>query len=1309
MLGGDGVSVGLSDPAATGGVQYEYVGSQNGNIYIRDATLASGFGTSIRPTAATGNGLFVTLFKLDPDNTETLYYANGGTLYLTASASTVTTGTWTTMTGITTAVGANSITAIGLSRGAYSAATSSLFVGTSNGKVLRLDNPTGVPTTAPVDITSAGFPSGAYVSSISVNPTNDSTALVTFSNYAVTSVFWTGDANAALPTWTAVEGTLTLPSFRSSAIVDTGSGVLQYFVGTSVGLYNTGGLPGSPAWTQEGPSNIGNAVATNLDLRPSDNKLLVGTHGYGMWTANIPLAGGTPTSTATATASPTPTCPVSNFSNTAAIAINDAAAGSPYPSNIAVSGLSGTVTKVTVDLTGISHTYPDDIDILLVGPGGQNALIMSDVGDDPDIVGVNLTLDDAAASSLPDASQIVSGTFKPTNIDTTTDVFPAPAPATGGGSVLSVFNGSSPNGTWALYIRDDVGTDSGSISSGWTLHITTSGCGSTPTATPTATSTSTATRTSTNTPTPTNTATSTSTSTFTPTKTPTFTPTNTPTNTSTSTSTPTNTPTLTPTNTPTPTATNTFTPTATATNTFTPTPTITNTFTPTATATNTFTPTFTSTATATATGTPFSIPVSLPDVFGVPGLIVIPISVGDLTGQGIISYDLQVSFNSAVVQPASPAYSVTGTLSSGMSVTPTTSNVGHLIMQAFQAGSLSGSGTLINLRFNVVGTAGQSTALTFADYTDPGTNFHPACNFNEGFPVAVTTNGSITVTSVATATPTSTPTNTATNTATLTPTATSTPTVTATPTASPTPTVTATNTATATATNTPLAGAVAVSMPSLNAPLGSSITVPITIGNTTGLGINSYDLQITYNPLVVQPETPAYDATGTKSGSMLVTPNTDNSGHLVISAFQASFLSGAGTLINLKFTVVGTPGQSTPLVFEDYTDPGSLFHPGFNWNEGDPPAALTNGNITITAATPTFTPTATATNTSTATNTPTSTATNTATPTPTAPPTISGTITYGNALGNPPAPRYVSNVLVQSTAGSPTVSTTTGGLGATAGQYSLTGFGAGSYTIAPSKTGGVNGAINSFDAAKIAAHVAGISLLTGNQLASADVTQNNSINSFDAAQIAKYVTNTPPFASTGTWKFYVNPIVPFPPGSSPTSRTYSSVTTSLTGENYTGILIGDVSGNWANTGARSVEGNNGPERRISVELPMLMAKVDKEIVVPVNVQGAANKGLISYEFELKYDPNVIQPLIDAVNVSGTVSRGLFVVTNADEPGLLRVVMYGAMPIDENGVLLNLRFTAVGTSGSISPLIWERIMFNEGDPSVQIVNGQIELF
>jgi PKD repeat protein/subtilisin-like proprotein convertase family protein len=145
------------------------------------------------------------------------------------------------------------------------------------------------------------------------------------------------------------------------------------------------------------------------------------------------------------------------------------------------------VTKVTVGLNNINHAFPDDIDIMLVGPGGQNAVVLSDVGGSVPATNVTLTLDDAATASLLDAGPLVSGSFKPTNIGAA-DAFPAPAPGTSGASLLSVFNGTNPNGTWSLYVLDDEAQDSGSLS-GWTLSITTN-CGNptpTPTVTPTPT------------------------------------------------------------------------------------------------------------------------------------------------------------------------------------------------------------------------------------------------------------------------------------------------------------------------------------------------------------------------------------------------------------------------------------------------------------------------------------------------------------------------------------------------------------------------------------------------------------------------------------------------------------------------------------------------------------------------------------------------------------------------------------------------------------------------------------------------------
>ena len=160
------------------------------------------------------------------------------------------------------------------------------------------------------------------------------------------------------------------------------------------------------------------------------------------------------------------------FSNPTPIIIPDSGAASPYPSNIVVSGV-GTVPGLTLSLFNMNHTFPDDIDILLVGPTGATLLLMSDTGGSLDIVGVNLTFMDGAPA-LPDTTQITSGTYSPTNYPGLLgagDTFPAPAPAPPYGTTLSVFNGTNGNGTWSLYVFDDEAADLGNIGGGWSLTI----------------------------------------------------------------------------------------------------------------------------------------------------------------------------------------------------------------------------------------------------------------------------------------------------------------------------------------------------------------------------------------------------------------------------------------------------------------------------------------------------------------------------------------------------------------------------------------------------------------------------------------------------------------------------------------------------------------------------------------------------------------------------------------------------------------------------------------------------------------------
>ncbi len=159
--------------------------------------------------------------------------------------------------------------------------------------------------------------------------------------------------------------------------------------------------------------------------------------------------------------------------NPTTITIPGSGPAEPYPSTILISGLTGTVFKITVTLSNLTHTFPDDVDVILVGPRGQTALIVSDVGGGDAVEHVVLTLDDDAPMSLPDFSQLASGVFRPTNFDPTSDAFPPPAPAGPYGATLAVFKDTDPNGVWSLYIVDDASGDSGQTMEGWCLSIAT--------------------------------------------------------------------------------------------------------------------------------------------------------------------------------------------------------------------------------------------------------------------------------------------------------------------------------------------------------------------------------------------------------------------------------------------------------------------------------------------------------------------------------------------------------------------------------------------------------------------------------------------------------------------------------------------------------------------------------------------------------------------------------------------------------------------------------------------------------------------
>ncbi|MEO7672627.1 MAG: VCBS repeat-containing protein [Pyrinomonadaceae bacterium] len=176
--------------------------------------------------------------------------------------------------------------------------------------------------------------------------------------------------------------------------------------------------------------------------------------------------------------------PQAVFTNSAPITILDNSPASLYPSTISVSGIIGSIPttpgSVKVTLNGFSHTWPDDVAIVLVGPTGAALLLQSGAGDDPNMVNVTYTISDTGATLLPNATAWPAGTYKPTTYFTGDD-FPPPGPGTtysnpgpagaGTATFSSTFGGTNANGDWKLYVIDEGLDDVGSINGGWSLEI----------------------------------------------------------------------------------------------------------------------------------------------------------------------------------------------------------------------------------------------------------------------------------------------------------------------------------------------------------------------------------------------------------------------------------------------------------------------------------------------------------------------------------------------------------------------------------------------------------------------------------------------------------------------------------------------------------------------------------------------------------------------------------------------------------------------------------------------------------------------
>lgn len=128
-------------------------------------------------------------------------------------------------------------------------------------------------------------------------------------------------------------------------------------------------------------------------------------------------------------------------------------------------------------------------------------------------------------------------------------------------------------------------------------------------------------------------------------------------------------------------------------------------------------------------------------------------------------------------------------------------------------------------------------------------------------------------------------------------------------------------------------GAISVSIPNnISGAIGQQVTIPVNTGDVSGENVLTYLFTVVYNAQDLTIT--GVNTTGTLSAGATVVANTDVPGQVVVTMSGISPLTGAGVLINLNAELVG-PGTS------------DLSFSSFEYNSGTPAVTTTDGSVTV--------------------------------------------------------------------------------------------------------------------------------------------------------------------------------------------------------------------------------------------------------------------------------------------------------------------------------------------------------------------------
>ena len=303
-------------------------------------------------------------------------------------------------------------------------------------------------------------------------------------------------------------------------------------------------------------------------------------------------------------------------------------------------------------------------------------------------------------------------------------------------------------------------------------------------------------------------------------------------------------------------------------------------------------------------------------------------------------------------------------------------------------------------------------------------------------------------------------------------------------------------------------------------------------------------------------------------------------------------------------------------------------------------------------------------------------------------PVVSADLVLGGRILHPNGTVAITNANVNLTGGL-TTSTATNATG----NYAFTVTQGGTYTITPFEDDNFDGnnRVNSADLALIIRHITRDTTLTNPyQIIAADTDRNGLIDVRDITNILRAIQGNP-FPNNTSWRFIPTNHSPFPAymrgvpyiTTYPESRTVAALTTSVGGQDFFGIKIGDVAADFATSPFRSTTASSRSSSSFELIIQDQLLTVGTTIEVPVRAKNF--QGLLGYFASLKMEGNLKLQGVQSGKLAG-ISMDNFI--EMEEEEMLAMFWVNTVPtnLDSEDVLFTLQFAVNEGGQNLSDIV-----------------------